>query len=85
MIQVIAGALLALFGGIGVILSAIALRLGWIAVIVMMVIDAIAGSTIPSILWEGTWVLALVVVGGLLGLALSFVAAALGTVIVEDA
>lgn len=83
--QFIAGALLSLLGAVGVILSTIALRIGWLIVLIAVAIDLYNGNGFLSALWEATWVTAAIVAGGLLGLALSAAMTALGLAIVDDA
>lgn len=86
-LQVILGGLLAIFGGIGALLSTLCFSsvvfiIGAVAHATMV---GISGAGVLTIVWTAIYTIALILIGGVIGLAISAFVGFLGAFIVEEA
>lgn len=67
----------ALLGMLGMLLSAISVRFGWIIVLAAGIIDLINGAGVAAALWTCTWTFFVLVVCAILGFIFSAIVAAI--------
>jgi hypothetical protein len=66
-----------IFGSLGMLLSAISIRFGWIIILAAGIIDLINGAGVGAALWTCTWTFFVLVVCAILGFIFSAIVTAI--------